>query len=72
MIQTSLHTAGPTQQAMPFALISSSRLLLTERASVKDNEFSAAIRTETLTMRATLVTPVLREIPGYIHGGIND
>ena len=72
MIPTSLHTAAPTLQAMPLALIFPSRLMLTERASVKDNGFSAVIRTETLTMRATLVTPVLREIPGYPHGVIND
>jgi len=72
MIPTSLHTAAPTLQAMPLALIFSSRLLLTERASVKDNGFSEITKTETLTMRATLVTPVLREIPGYLHGGIND
>jgi len=31
-----------------------------------------ALRTESLTIRATLVTPILREIPGYCHGGIND
>jgi hypothetical protein len=72
MIPTSLHTAGPTLQAMPLALIFSSRLLLTENASVNDNGFSSVIRTETLTMRATLVTPMLKEIPGYTHGGIND
>jgi hypothetical protein len=57
---------------MPLALIFSSRLLLTERASVNNNEFSEITKTETLTMRATFVTPVLREIPGYSHGGIND
>jgi hypothetical protein len=27
---------------------------------------------KTLTIRATLVTPILKEIPGYSHGGIND
>ncbi|MGB7769719.1 MAG: hypothetical protein WBN22_12825 [Verrucomicrobiia bacterium] len=72
MKPTSLHTAAPTLQTMPLALIISSRLLLSERASVKDNGFSEVSKTETLTMRATLVTPVLREIPGYLHGGIND
>jgi len=72
MIPTSLHTAGATLQAMPLALIFSSQLMLTEKASVKDDGFSAVIRSETLTMRATFVTPVLREIPGYSHGGIND
>jgi hypothetical protein len=28
--------------------------------------------TETLTLRATLVTRTLQEIRGYTHGGIND
>jgi len=57
---------------MPLALIFSSRRLLTERSSVVDNGFSSVIRTETLTVRATLITPILKEIQGYIHGGIND
>ena len=72
MIPTSLHTAGATLQAMPLALIFSSQLMLTEKASVKDDGFSAVIRSETLTIRATLVTPILKDIPCYHHGGIND
>ena len=67
MIPTSLHTVGPTLQAMPLALIFSSQLMLTEKASVKDDGFSAVIRSETLTIRATLVTPILKDIPGYHH-----
>jgi hypothetical protein len=57
---------------MPLALIFSSRRLLTEKSSVSGNGFSPVIRTETLTIRATLVTPIPKEIEGYIHGGIND
>jgi hypothetical protein len=72
MIPPRLHTAGATLQAMPLALIFSSQLMLTEKASVKDDGFSAVIRSETLTIRATLVTPILKDIPGYHHGGIND
>ena len=72
MISTSLHTAGPPLQAMPLSLIFSSRLMLTEKSAVADNGFPTIMRTETLTMRATLITPILKEIPGYSHGGIND
>jgi len=60
------------QQAMPLALIFSSRLLLTEKSSVSDIGFALAARTETLNIRATLVTPVLQEIRGYSHFGINE
>jgi hypothetical protein len=72
MIPTSLHPVSPTLQAMPLALIFSSRLLLTEKASGADNGFTSAIWIENLTMRATLVTPMLKDIRGYPHGGIND
>jgi hypothetical protein len=57
---------------MPSALIFSSRLLLTEKSSAANDGYSLALRTESLTIRATLVTPILKEIPGYSHGGIND
>jgi hypothetical protein len=46
--------------------------MLTEKSAVADNGFPTIMRTETLTMRATLITPILKEIPGYSHGGIND
>ena len=72
MIQTNLHTISPTLQALPLALIFSSRLLLAEKSSVADDGYPLALRTESLTIRATLVTPILKEIPGYSHGGIND
>jgi hypothetical protein len=72
MIQTNFHTVGPILQAMPLALIFSSRLLLTEKSSVTDDPLSSDVRTETLAIRATLVTPILREIQGWSHGGIND
>jgi hypothetical protein len=72
MIQTNLHTVSPTLQALPLALIFSSRLLLAEKSSVANDGYSLGLRTESLTIRATLVTPILREIPGYCHGGIND
>jgi hypothetical protein len=58
--------------AMPLTLISASRLLLTEGPSVMDNESTSATWTKNLTRRAALVTPSLKEIPGYPHGGINE
>ena len=72
MKPTRRHTASPTPQARPLALIFSARLLLTEKASVNDDRFSVVIRTETRTMHTTIVTPILKAIPGYIHGGLND
>jgi hypothetical protein len=72
MIPTSLDTAVPTLQPMPLALVFSARLLLTEKALVKDDGFTAVIRTEIRTTHTTIVTPILKAIPGYIHGGLND
>jgi hypothetical protein len=66
------HSIGPTGQAMPLALIYSSQLLLTEKASPSGEALSASVRTESHTIRATLVTPILREIRGYRHGGLNE
>ena len=37
-----------------------------------DNESTSATWTKNLTRRAALVTPSLKEIPGYPHGGINE
>jgi len=72
MIPTSLQAVGPTMPAMPLALMSPSRLMLTEGTSVMNNESTSATWTENLTSRAALVTPTLKEIPGYPHGGINE
>jgi hypothetical protein len=72
MTPTSLHTIVPTLQAIPLALIFSSQLLLTEKSSVTDDGFSLVMRTEALTIRASLVTAISKEIPSWSHGGIND
>jgi len=72
MTSTSLHIVGPTRQAMPLALVFTSRLLLTEKSSASINPFALAASTETLTIRATMVTAILKEIQGYSHYGIND
>jgi hypothetical protein len=65
-------TAGPTRKAPPLALIYTSRLLLTEKSTVTDNLCSLSLMMETRTIRATMVTPVLKQIRGYNHFGIND
>jgi hypothetical protein len=72
MIQTSPHAISPTPQELPVALIYSSQLMLTEKSSIGDDMSSFAPRRETLTIRATHVTSILKGIPGYRHGGINE
>jgi hypothetical protein len=57
---------------MPLALMFTTRLMLTENASVTNHRFPMTVGLETLTIRATLITQILKEIPGYNHGGIND
>jgi hypothetical protein len=72
MIQSSLDTIGPTLQAMPLALIFTSRLLLAEKVSIPDDGCPWSTKVQDFTVRATLVTPILKGIQGYRHGGIND
>ena len=67
-----LPTLGPTPPAMPLALVYSSRLLLTEKSSATAYEISLVVRTEALTIRASMVTATLKGIRGYRHVGIND
>ena len=72
MIPTCIPAASPALLAMPLALIFTSRLLLTEKSSAARDAFSSGLGTETLTIRATVVTQTLKEIRGYDHHGIND
>jgi hypothetical protein len=58
----------PAQHMLAF----SSRRLLTEKSSVAVNPFLLDVETETLTLRATTVTTIMTEIPGYRHLGINE
>jgi len=57
----SLHTVNVTLQALPLALIYTTRLLLTENCSLTEERFSSTVTVE-----------IPEEIPGYRHGGIND
>jgi hypothetical protein len=59
---------NPTQHMLVF----STRRLLTEKSSVTVNPFLLDVETETLTLRATKVTTIMAEIPGYLHFGINE
>ena len=72
MIPTGFHSVESTLQAMPMALIFSSRLLLAEKSSVTDDGFPSDMRTETLAIRATMATSILQEMPCWSHGGINE
>ena len=72
MNQTTSHTAHPTKQTMPLALLYTTRLLLSEKSSVTVDGYSLSLRTESFAMRATEAAPILKEISGYSHYGIND
>ena len=53
-------------------LVFSTRRLLTEESSVTRHPFLFDEETETLAVRATTVTTIMTEIPGYRHCGINE
>ncbi len=72
MTTTCIPTASPALLATPLTLLFTARLLLTEKSSAVRDVSSADLGTETLTLRATLVSQTLKEIRGYTHGGIND
>jgi hypothetical protein len=57
---------------MPLALVFTSRRLLTETSSLTSRPFTWAVRTESLTLRASMVTATLKKIPGYGHCAIHD
>ena len=59
---------NPNQSMLAF----SSRRLLTEKSSVTVNPFLSNVEMETLTLRATTVTTIMAEIPGYRHFRINE
>ena len=53
-------------------LVFSSRRLLPEKSSVTVNSFLLDGDTETLTVRATLMTLIMKNIPGYGYHGLGD
>jgi len=48
------------------------QLLLTEKSSAKDQLGTSNESPEPQTDRALCVTTILRGIPGFDHGGLND
>ncbi len=65
MTPTLLHTHEPTVQAVPLALIFTSRVLLAEKSLVPGNPRLMAGELETFTLRASNVTEILKGIHGY-------
>jgi hypothetical protein len=59
---------NPSQRMLAF----SSRRLLTEKSSFTTNPFLLDVKMETLTIRATMQTTIMTEIPSYNHCGLND
>ena len=71
MTSNRFHTLGPARQTMPLALVFTSRRLLTETSSVTASASTFAVRTESLTLRASRVTATLEKLPGYGHCAIH-
>ena len=72
MTPITLHTPGPNPNVLPMALIFPYRRLLTEKSSVMVKFESRDLKLQTLEIRATRVTTILNQIPGYSHHGINE
>jgi len=72
MIETNLDAISQARQAPPLALIFTSRLLLAEKAAIPDDGRPWGSLKESLAIRATLLTPILKGAAGHRHGGIND
>jgi len=67
-------TVMPSPQLPPPAILGN-RLLLTQMSSATRVTETGNVASETLTIRATQVTVVLKKIleqTGYRHGGINE
>ena len=54
------------------ALLFTRQLLLTQNSSVTATVRSDNGQTESYTVRATKLTAILKSIPGFNHGGLND
>ena len=72
MTQHSLHTLGASLQSIPIAMLFSKQLLLTQKSSVALKSDPGGGSIETYTVRATKMTAILKGIPGYNHGGLNE
>ena len=72
MTPHSFQNLGSSLQVLPVAMIFSKQLLLTQQSTVTVNSGSSDRKTESLTLRATRMTALLKSIPGYNHGGLNE
>ena len=72
MTPDSLHTLGSSLQAMPVAMVFSTQMLLAQKSAEPLETENTDGKTETLTVRATKLTMILKSIPGYSHGGLNE
>jgi hypothetical protein len=72
MTLQSLHAVNASLQAVPVAVVLSSKLLLTWTMADQKVPNGAAREKDLLTLRATKVTTILQRIQGYNHGGLND
>ena len=72
MTPHSLQNLGSSLQTLPVMLLFSKQLLLPQESSATVKPAAANANTESLTIRATQMTTILKNIPGYIHGGLNE
>jgi len=73
MTPQSVHVIGSSLLALPLAMTLSKQLLLTQKSSVTRASVTGdARRLKSFMFRVTKVTAVLKGIPGYCHGGLND
>lgn len=72
MTPNSLQTLGSSLQALPVAMVFSTKMLLTQASADPPETENADGNPDTLTIRATQMTTILKSIPGYSHGGLNE
>ncbi len=72
MITESLHTINSSLHVLPAALMFSSKLRLPLKSSATTGPACPTAEAEQLSARATKLTTVLKNIPGYCHGGLNE
>ena len=72
MTSPNLDRSVRSNKAIPLLLIDSAGLLPVETASAASDQTAMMMVEETLTLRATTVTGLLKEIPGWQHNGLND
>jgi hypothetical protein len=78
MISHNLQTPDHSLPDLPMAMVFANQLLLTERAAAaaaaqaETGGMASASNLDNLTLRATEMTPTLREFDRYSHCGINE